>query len=477
LTPAKWSASKVFACLLTILAPHMESLSILVLEDSNKGKGVGKYLRELKNPFHRARSAGEVHLILKREAIHLAIIDISTGMPDGIQLISSIKESYPFLPIVAVASEWDTETLMSTIHAGASDYLLKPFTLAQLKKALERNRPPGGESTNMPPVKLSYKLIYPSLKKANIEVVGNSPSMKKLFKLVANVARSKNTTVLLTGESGTGKDLIARCIHELSSRNKNAFHRVNCSAIPDALFDSEFFGQGKEVVSGSVENIPGGFEASGNSTLMLDEVGELPRHLQVKLLRVLDNKTLHFIGNKKTTDLNFRIIAATNQDLKRKVAEKKFRDDLYHRLNSFEIHIPALRDRKEDIPELINYYIKQESEKLHKKIVRIDERIYKKLHDYHFPGNVRELKNIIERAIIVCDGDSLRLKHIQLPEAINYNISEQVPVKLGYDLQEVKKHVIMVALRHARFNKSKAAQLLNISRQAVDRSMEKYHLQ
>lgn len=323
----------------------------------------------------------------------------------------------------------------------------------------------------------NFKMLKNLIRKEmGISLVGVSSSMKKPVNLAAKVAKSEGTSVLITGETGTGKELIARAIHQMSDRSENMFHSVNCSSVPESLFESEFFGHTKGAFTGATSDRKGWFEVSQNSTLFLDEVGELPMQMQAKFLRVLDDKIVSRIGAKNQISLDFRVIAATNQNLEKMVDEGRFRIDLYHRLRSFQIHIPPLRERKEDIPELVNYFISYFSQSLKKKIVRVEKKFYTKLERYSFPGNVRELKNIIEQAMIICDGAVLSADQLYISKSHTANKPAVFDTCNNYDLASIEKAAIEQALEHAGFNKSKAALLLNISRQALDRKINKHQI-
>jgi transcriptional regulator with PAS, ATPase and Fis domain len=298
------------------------------------------------------------------------------------------------------------------------------------------------------------------------------------MELMRKVAQVENTSVLITGESGTGKELVARGIHYLSSRKNSYFHAVNCSAIPDTLFESEFFGHKKGAFTGATEDKAGWFEIANGGTLFLDEIVDMHPSMQSKLLRVLEDRKVRRLGASSDVSVDVRIIAATNQNIKELIDSNRFRNDLYFRINSFEIYIPPLRERPEDIPILLNYYMGLLSRKLNKKIVGIDNRIIQVAKAYAFPGNIRELRNMVERAIILVEGDRLTMNEfsfagfkeedIKALEVINEEI---------FDLEEVEKQTIIKALELTDYKKSETAQLLNITRQSLDRRLEKHNIE
>jgi transcriptional regulator with PAS, ATPase and Fis domain len=279
---------------------------------------------------------------------------------------------------------------------------------------------------------------------------------------------------MITGESGTGKELIAKGIHYLSHRKNNPFHCVNCSSIPEELFESEFFGHTKGAFTGAINEKAGWFEVSHKGTLFMDEIGDLKLSTQPKFLRVLDDMSVTRIGSTKLTKVDVRVIAATNHNLETLMEQKLFRHDLYYRMNSFTIHIPPLRERKEDIIPLFYLFLQQYSKSLGKPIHAVDSHIHDWLLDQPFPGNVRELKHIVERALIICSGSGLTLEHFFKPgNKTVRNFTHQVAGE-ETSLGEVEKTSIIKALEKSNFIKTHAADLLKISRQALDRKIEKF---
>jgi transcriptional regulator with PAS, ATPase and Fis domain len=306
--------------------------------------------------------------------------------------------------------------------------------------------------------------------------VGISSSIKTITSLILLVAQSEDTSVLITGESGTGKELVARAIHTISNRGKHPFCAVNCSAIPDTLFESEFFGYRKGAFTGALEKSMGWFELANLGTLFLDEITEIPLSMQSKFLRVLDDKIINKIGSHQEVRLNLRVTAATNQNINSLLDSNCFREDLFHRLNSFNIHVPPLRERKEDIPVLLDHFVGSISKKLNKVIHGIEKNVIEKLMNYSFPGNVRELKNMVERSVIMSQNgmispDQFIIENNNSPLIKPHSDSVRI-----FNLQEIEKNTILGALKEANFNKSHAAKLLSISRQALDRKITKFDI-
>ncbi len=457
----------------------MNKLNVLVLECQEKYRNLlSDFLHEKGCSVFTSSNIHDATGILKEETIDLVFADISAGKAEDLEFLRKIKEFDSQLTVVVFASNTDADYVIDAFQAGADDILLKPFGLQHLQNVLERSRPYADFQNRLRTMDLNFTLVSQQLKeKSNIEIAGASMEMKNVLDMVSKVSRSSSTTVLITGESGTGKELIAQGIHALSDRSRNFFHSVNCSAVPETLFESEFFGHKKGAFTGATDNTQGWFEIAQHGTLFLDEISELPWNMQSKFLRVLEEKMISKVGAKKCISLDLRIIAATNQDLERMVERNAFRIDLYHRLTPFVIHVPPLRERKEDIPELINYYIKYFSERLNKNITRVDESLYHMLQNYHFPGNVRELKNIIERAIIISDAEYLSASHIKLLNKKSHLKMERYSPPVDFDLSRIEKNVIIQALSASKYNKSKASELLNISRQALDRKIQKYGIE
>lgn len=457
----------------------MNKFKVLVLEKQEEYRIlITKFLYEKGCNVYSTDSIENAMRILKDEEISLVFLDISLNKSSAVELLRKIKFQDTLLTTVVIASNADTDSVIDVFLSGADDILLKPFDVSQLQTILERSKPYIDFQKEKKAVDLNFKVVCKQLKdKFNVEIAGDSKIMKNVLNMVAQVAESSSTTVLITGESGTGKELVARAIHALSSRSRNFFHSVNCSAVPESLFESEFFGHKKGSFTGATDNNVGWFEIAQNGTLFLDEISEMPLNIQAKFLRVLEEKMISKIGTKKYISLDLRIIAATNQNLDRLVDKKSFRLDLYHRLTPFVINIPPLRERKEDIPELINYYVIYFAKKFNKNIKSVDDNIYHKLHNYNFPGNVRELKNIIERAMIICKGNNLMSSDIRLLKENNNMQHDLYIPQSEFNLSKIEKNTIMHALSASEYNKSRASQLLHISRQALDRKMQKYGIE
>lgn len=304
-------------------------------------------------------------------------------------------------------------------------------------------------------------------------IVGVSEAMRNILELMQKVAYTDDTSVLITGESGTGKELVARGIHEMSSRKSHYFYAVNASAVSSTLFESEFFGHEKGAFTGADSMKPGWFEVANNGTLFLDEIGNMPIDQQIKLLRALDGRNIIRVGARREIAVNIRVISATNVNLAELIEQKAFRTDLYHRLAVFVINIPPLRERKEDIPVLTEHFVRYYQQKLKKKVLRIDPEVYSTLSRYHFPGNVRELANMVEKGMIMCDSQCLQIKHFTLHD-VKAGVAAADPAI--YPLQELEKTMLIKALLSTGFNQAKAASLLGISAKGVERRISKFKI-
>jgi DNA-binding NtrC family response regulator len=383
-----------------------------------------------------------------------------------------------------ITGHGDMDSVIQAMRLGASDYLTKPFRLPEVQAAIERTQKFILLNQKLKTAELNYSLLSQEFHESlGYHIIGKSSVMQNVIDLMSKVARSDETSVLIIGESGTGKELIARGIHRLSARKDHMFCSVNTSAITDTLFESEFFGHKKGSFTGASKDKAGWFQVAHEGTLFLDEICSMPLSQQAKLLRVLEEKTITRVGSHTEVPIDVRIIAATNQDIKQMVNENTFREDLYYRLSTFTIPVPPLRDRKEDIPLLIDNFVTHFFQKMNKAVKAIDQQVTEALMAYDFPGNIRELKNMVERAVILCDDDTLYLQHFPITQATKHDSSENLPNEeesshqdLEEMLERTERRLIFQALEKANHNKSKAAELLNISRQSLHRRLKRLGL-
>ncbi len=353
--------------------------------------------------------------IALNQEIDVVVTDMKMPLMDGMVFLERLHRMKPDLPIIMMTAYGTIEKAVEAMKKGAFDYICKPFENEEFKiiiqKAIEHFRL----------LKQNKEMTQELIGRYSFHnIVGRSAVMQKVFYIIEKVAPSKST-VLITGESGTGKELIAKAIHYNSPRFDKPFVSVNCGALPETLLESELFGHEKGAFTGAIQQRKGRFELAHGGTLFLDEISEMPLHLQVKLLRVLQEMEFERVGGSQTIKVDVRVIAATNRELKTEVEAGRFRADLFYRLNVVNIHVPPLRERKEDIPLLINHFIEKYSKEMGiSEKVRIDKEALKLLMEYHWPGNVRELENVIERALLLCSGGEIRLG--DLPPEIRDNM-------------------------------------------------------
>ncbi len=458
----------------------MEKIKILVVDDERRVREeIAEFLSNNKFEVYKAAAPSEAFKILDAKPIDIMILDIRLPEMDGLEVLKRVKENFPEIEVIMISGHGDMTSVIEAMRYGAADFFPKPFRLMDINLAIQRTTRYITLNQRYKQLEKNFSLISNEIQKnAGVQLIGKSKEMKHVIAMMTKVANVENTTVLITGESGTGKELVARGIHFMSSRKKKFFHSVNCSAIPETLFESEFFGHKKGSFTGAIENKAGWFEIANHGSLFLDEIGDMPLSQQAKLLRVLEERSVSRIGSHDKLDVDVRVIAASNMELESMAHKKEFRLDLYHRLSSFVIHLPPLRERREDIPLLLDYFINFYIEKLGKKIDKIDPAIAKELINYPFPGNVRELRNLVERALILSDGGVLKLSDFMIsksPEVLE-SAEANIPDTQVFDLELSEKRLIKKALEKCNNNKSKAAEMLNISWQSLDRRMKKFDL-
>jgi len=456
----------------------ISNLSILILDDEKLVRDeLEEFLIDPNFNVYKAGSPSEAFNIMDENDIHIAVIDVNLPEMSGLEVLEKVKHDFPEIEVIMISGYSEMDSVIHAMRLGASDFFTKPFRLRDVESAIERTKKFVHLNKSLIEVKRNFSIISEEFQKAmGYEIIGDSPQMKNLINLIGKVAKTENTSVLITGESGTGKELVARAIHYLSNRKENYFYAVNCSAIPESLFESEFFGHTKGAFTGAVNSKVGWFEAANKGTLFLDEIGDMQLNLQTKFLRVLEDRKIMKVGSNIEIPFDTRIIAATNQNIEGLHAEKGFRLDLYHRISSFIIHLEPLRNRKEDIPLLLDYFVKYFNRVMGKNIGEIDGAVIRRLLSYEFPGNVRELKNMVERAVIICDANRLSLSHFQLTHHKEENRKINFSANENLDLGLVEMECIRKALEQSNNNKSKAADLLNITWQSLDRRIKKYKI-
>ncbi len=411
--------------------------------------------------------------LLRKDLPEAVLADLKLPDGTGLEVLKAALEEDPALPVIIMTAFGTIETAVEAMKQGAYEFITKPFDVDHLimmiKRAIERRD-----------LYRENLLLKESL--ARYEIVGKSAAMKAVMEKVQKVAPTK-TTVLLLGESGTGKELVARAIHYLSPRRDKLFVPINCAAIPRELLESELFGYEKGAFTGAVSRKPGKFELAHGGTIFLDEISELEPALQAKLLRVLQDQTIERVGGTTPVQVDVRIIAATNADLAKRVQEGRFREDLYYRLNVFPIEIPPLRQRKDDIPLLVEHFVNKYAKEMKIPPKKVSDRAMKMLQDYPWKGNVRELENTIERAMILADGDEIGPEHISLVGVETHPMDQDIPSGVALEeavkavVRRVEKRIIQQALERHHWNKTRVAEELKVSYKTLLTKIKEYELE
>ena len=402
--------------------------------------------------------------IMGRETIDLVLSDLRMPGMDGRALLHAIRRGWPDVPVVLITAFTSVRDAVDLVKEGAFDYISKPFEIGEIeavvRRALRLNEVIRDNERLRGELEGRYRFD---------QLIGTSPPFRRVIEQIGEVCESR-ATVLLTGESGTGKEVIARAVHFNSPRRAKAYVGVNCAAIPEGLLESELFGHVKGAFTGAIGNRPGRFAAAEGGTLLLDEIGDMPVATQVKLLRVLQERSYEPVGSTQTLQSDVRVIAATHQDLRLSVSEGRFREDLYYRLNVFPIFVPALRDRAEDVPLLAQHFLAQFNETMGKQIIGFTPAAMAAMVNYRWPGNIRELQNCLERAVIVA-----RATTIDVPDLPRYLFGDaggaepvtKVPVDLDGELARLERGFIVEALEQAEGVQVRAAQALGVSERSL----------
>jgi DNA-binding NtrC family response regulator len=434
----------------------MGKATILVIEDEEKQRRVvGLHLA---GADYEVKGAGTAEEGWKLAGdVDLILTDLKLPGMDGLQLLEKLKAQNSHTPVVVMSAFSTVENAVEAMKRGAVDFLPKPFSLDHLsvvvEKALEVSRLRDENRELREALGQRYQFE---------NIIGSSPAMQEIFATIMRVAPTR-ATVLLAGESGVGKDMIARAIHQHSPRKDRPFVKINCTAIPENLMESELFGYEKGAFTGANISKPGKFEQANTGTVMLDEIGDVPASVQVKLLRILQEREFERLGSNKTQQTDVRVIAATNVDLRAALEQGTFREDLYYRLNVVPMNIPPLRERKEDIPYLVDHFVKKFGG-------QISEGALERLVSYHWPGNVRELENVIERSILLAKGPRVEADDIKIEAGVGRPrpaVSAEAFLPEGMTLDQYEQSIIREALKRANGNKSQAARLLGLTRNAL----------
>jgi len=394
----------------------------------------------------------------------ILIADIKMPKLNGMQLMEKVKNISPQTMIIIITAYATVETAVHALRSGASDYIVKPLdfdeVIFRVKHLMNRRE-----------MELENKYLKDQIdKRFNFNnIIGDSPAMRQVYDMIQRVAQS-TTNVMITGKSGTGKELVARAIHANSDRANKPFIPINCGAIPDNLFESELFGYKKGAFTGANTDKDGVFKTANGGTLFLDEVAEIPLHVQVKLLRAIEAKEVKPLGTNVTINIDVRLVAATNKDLMEEVEEGRFREDLFYRLNIVDIRLPSLSERKEDIPLLVKHFVDKYNRELKRNIKGVDNETMRTLMNYKWKGQVRELENVIERAVLLCDNEYITRK--DLPPTTHQDMNDFYPDDLKEATKNFERQHISALLRRCDGDKKKASDLLNIGLSSLYRKIE-----
>lgn len=403
----------------------------------------------------------------------IVITDLKMPRMGGMELIERLESQPQTLAVVVVTAQGTIDSAVRAMRMGAYDYITKPIDFNRLRTILQN-------ASERREDKLEKEVMRRKLRDTGSlgALVGSSRKMQEIFRLIEMVAPS-TASVLITGASGTGKELVARTIHELSPRRNRPFIAINCAAIPETLIESEIFGHEKGAFTGALERRTGCFELAEGGTLLLDEIGEMPVATQAKLLRVLEDRKLRRLGSKVETTVDVRVLAATNKLPEEAVAKGELRNDLYYRLNVFNIHMPLLREHKEDLQELAQSLLSEMSQKHGRKVATISDAVLHAFQNYSWPGNVRELRNTLERAVIVCEGPVIETRHLppgfgQMTARPAVNDPDAVRLGVGTTVEEAERLLILKTLEATSNNKTRAAEILGISLKTLHNKLKEY---
>lgn len=445
--------------------------NILVVDDEkNIREGLKIILQRDNHNVFLAQDGIEAIRILEENEIDLVVTDLIMPNMDGEELLSRILKNYFNVPVIILTGHGTIEKAVKLMRDGAYDFLTKPLNIEKfvliVKRALSQRE-----------LIIENRNLQSKIKHFEFgKIIGKSEKIIQLFNKIEQIAPTK-ASVLIQGENGVGKEIVANMIYELSNRKNKPFIKVHCAALSETLLESELFGHEKGAFTGAIRTKKGRFELADGGTIFLDEIGEISPNIQVKLLRVLQEKQFERVGGEETITVDVRIISATNLDLKKEVEEGRFREDLYYRLNVISLYIPPLRERKEDIPLFISNFITEFSKENNKVITEITPRAKNALINYSWPGNVRELRNVIESAVVLSNDSIIDLDDLP-PYISNYNETENIlKISLPASLEEIEKNAIISTLKLTNGNKSKAAELLKITRKTLQNKIADYKVE
>ena len=446
----------------------MGSARILAVDDE---RSTCEALAEMLEGWgHKVETAFDGNDALKKASEFrpdVVLSDMAMPGTDGRWLLRALKEDMPDCPVVFLTGRGTIEEAVAVIREGAYDFIEKPLDAARLKVCIDRALEKKETLREVQGLRRRLKQLGSS------DFIGQSGPMKRVFELIEKVAPSK-ASVAITGQSGTGKEMVARSIHNLSPRREKPFIAVNCASIPATLMESEIFGHEKGAFTGADQRRPGVFELAHGGTLFLDEVGEIPIELQAKLLRVLEEGKLRRLGGKVELDVDVRVLSATNRDLKQEIKNQRFREDLFFRLNVFQVALPPLRERREDIPLLVQYFVDKFNGESSKRVTGVHPEAMEIFKGYDWPGNIRELRNSVERAVILCEGELLMRDHLPPDMAGKGPEKQSFKVPYGLTLDAVEREYILGSLQRNGGNKARTAEILGVSEKTLYNKLNRY---
>ncbi|MCB9643715.1 MAG: sigma-54-dependent Fis family transcriptional regulator [Myxococcales bacterium] len=450
---------------------------VLVVDDERGMRRVLCAMLEKKGYFvHTAADGLEAVSILAERPIAVLITDIKMPNMDGMALLDHVLVHHPHIPTIVITAHGTVDNAVVALKKGAFDYITKPFDINEMQLVVEKA---------LHTRELNDRNYHPAPEEiGRYDIIGRSKQMMAVYDVISKVADTPST-VLITGESGTGKELIARALHQNSSRRNKPFIAINCAAIPQNLMESELFGHEKGAFTGAVSSKAGRFELAHEGTLFLDEIGEIPVEMQVKMLRALQEGQFERVGGIQTIHVGVRVIAATNQNLQEKIKQGTFRDDLFYRLNVVPIQLPPLRDRRSDIPLLVQHFVEKFNGRLKKSIEGVTPEALNSLQEYQWPGNIRELENVVERCMLFASGSQITLQELPpellqsgqsgamyIPPAIACDMSMSLPELWKLQKERLEREMLRRALDQTQGNVTKAADLLGISRKSMQKKMK-----
>ncbi len=453
-------------------APTMTKRILIVDDEPSIRMVLRAHLNRSGYEVTAAENGAEAISLLRNEDYHLVVSDLKMPIVGGMEVLAHCQGTYPGLPVILITAHGTVDSAVEAIKKGAQDYVTKPFDSYELMPIIEKalRTEEKGRAVLHEDAAGRYKII------------GQTLHMKKIYAMIEKVARSP-TTVLISGESGTGKELVARALHDHSDRSGAPFIQVNCGAIPESLFESELFGHEKGAFTGAVASKPGKFELADGGTLFLDEIGELPKDMQVKLLRILQDGQFERVGGVRSHTVDVRLVAATNRILETEVQEGRFREDLFYRLNVIPIKIPPLRDRSDDIPLLVDHFLTKFNQRLNTDVEGLTPDALAAILSHRWPGNIRELENLIERSVLLSEGNILtlndlpgltpiHLETVDVPNADEMGLKEYVRVYTS----KLERARIQRVLEEEDCNVTRASKKLGISRKSLQMKMKDYGL-